>query len=72
MKKVIGWILIVIPSLNYIGWIVSSSKDLEIPISPGTNIILVMMAGIGITLLSSSSNKNAKELPPEEMVKKSD
>jgi len=72
MKKVIGWILIVIPVLNFIGRIAASANNREIPISPATIIILIMMFGGGITLLNSASNKKDEEPPTKDIVKKDD
>ncbi|MDL2265582.1 hypothetical protein LJC57_00875 [Parabacteroides sp. OttesenSCG-928-G07] len=66
MKKVIGWILIIIPILNFIG---RSAGNRDIPISPMALILLIMMFIGGITLVNSASKKKDKESQTKDISK---
>ena len=56
MKKVLGWIFIVIPMINLIGIVIGSSIQRTLL---GIIILIVMFFG-GIALVSSSKKNNEK------------
>jgi hypothetical protein len=55
MQKVVGWILIIIPVINFIGRITASAYNKEIPISPIGIVMFIAMLIVGIYLLNKDT-----------------
>jgi hypothetical protein len=72
MKKVIGYILVIIPVLNLIGKIGAAGSNRGVSTSPISIILLLMMFVGGIILITNSPQKKDEETQSKDIVKKDD